>query len=88
MTFRIQRSTQGKRITFLISGEVTAKNAAQVQTLIDAESHCSIALDLKEVTVVAREAIQFLARAQDAGITLVNCPKYVTTWLSAERGDL
>jgi hypothetical protein len=88
LTFRIQRSTQEERIIFLVSGEVTAKSAAQVRSLIEAESDCSIALDLREVTLVAREAVQFLARAQESGVTLVNCPEYVTTWLSAERGNL
>lgn len=42
-------------------------------------------LDLKEVTLVAREAVLFLARVEAGGVRLVNCPEYVRRWIAAEK---
>jgi hypothetical protein len=43
-----------------------------------------IVLDLKDVTLVDRAAVQFLARVEMAGTELVNCPEYVRSWIAAE----
>jgi len=40
---------------------------------------------LKEVTVVERDAVRFLANAEAAGIRIVNCPDYVRRWIEAEK---
>ena len=44
-----------------------------------------ILLDLKDVTLVGREAVQFLARVEAAGVRVVNCPDYVRSWIAAEN---
>jgi hypothetical protein len=37
------------------------------------------------VTIVARDAVSFLARAEERGIPIRNCPGYVRSWIAAEK---
>jgi anti-anti-sigma regulatory factor len=71
-------------ITFGLSGEMDGEHAALLQGLLREEAQGSILLDLKEVTVVAREAVRFLAQAEAQGVRIVNCPEYVRSWITAE----
>jgi len=69
---------------FGLSGEMDGENAARLEDLLGEETHGPILLDLKEVTLVARNAVHFLARAEARGIRIVNCPEYVRSWIVAE----
>jgi hypothetical protein len=56
---------------------------AELETLISSEaSGRRITLDLKDVTMVNENAIQFLVRCEADGITLRNCPAYVREWIN------
>ena len=44
-----------------------------------------IVLDLKDVTLVGRDAIDFLERCEADGIRLENCPAYVREWITRHR---
>ena len=59
---------------------------AELQRLIDGESadHRPIVLDLKDVTLVDREAVKFFVRCEASGITLENCPADVREWIRHE----
>lgn len=41
----------------------------------------NVVLDLGEVTLVDRPALQFLAVLNDTGVQIVNCPVYIESWL-------
>ena len=43
------------------------------------------ALDLKDVTLVDRATVRFLARLERRGIRIVNFPDYVRSWIDAEQ---
>ena len=43
---------------------------------------------LKEVRLVDREAVQFLARCETEGVELDNCPAYIREWIEKERTQL
>ena len=60
-------------------------HVAELEALMAAESNRLVRLDLAEVTLVTREAVKFLARAEAAGAVLVNCPEYVRSWIDAEQ---
>ena len=45
----------------------------------------SIALDLKEVTLVERDAVKFLSECESNRISLKNCPAYIREWINRER---
>jgi hypothetical protein len=52
-----------------------------VEELIAKETD-PVVLDLAEVTLVAREAVRFLAACDVRGIALRNCPGFVREWMS------
>ena len=81
MTYRIDRSTSGRGMTFFLSGEMDSGHVAQLEALMAAESNRLVFLDLAEVTLVTQEAMKFLARVEAAGSVLVNCPEYVRSWI-------
>ncbi len=86
MTLKIQKSTCGGLQTFTLSGRIQAGNMAELQQLfaLEAEAH-NIVLDLKEVKLVDREAVEFLARCESTGTKLINCPAYIREWILRER---
>jgi hypothetical protein len=45
-----------------------------------------IVLDLKDLTLVSRDAIGFLERCEADGVTLRNCAAYVREWITRQRG--
>jgi anti-anti-sigma regulatory factor len=60
------------------------EHVARLQELLANEPGTRVTLDLKEVTFADRAAVQFLASAEAAGIRIVNCPRYVRSWIAAE----
>ena len=81
---KIQRSTDGDLIILALSGRIDDGSLSQLEALIQAEQG-RIAIDLKEVTLVGREAVRFLAHCEEAGATMQNCPAYVRDWISQHR---
>jgi hypothetical protein len=59
--------------------------AARLEALIASETDRGIVLDLKEITLVDRAAVRFLAGVEAAGTEIVNCPEYMRTWIAAEN---
>lgn len=84
MTFRIERSLSSEAIVFALSGELDNEHMKSLNELLEGETR-SIHLDLGNVTLVRREAVEFLARLEAAGVGIINCPEYVRTWIDAEN---
>jgi len=81
---RIQRSARDDAVVFALSGRIRAEEVAELQTLFEAEKQNNIVLDLKEVKLVDRVAVEFLACWEAHGAQLENCPAYIREWISAE----
>ena len=81
---KIQRSVDRDLIILALSGRIDDEGLSQLETLIQAEQG-RITLDLKEITLVGREAVRFLAQCEEAGATIQNCPAYVREWISRQR---
>lgn len=78
---KIQRSSSGQA-RFTLSGEIEEQQIAELEAVIRSEEKGqTIVLDLKDVTLVAREAISFLERCEADGVALKNCPAYVREWI-------
>jgi hypothetical protein len=45
----------------------------------------SIALDLKEVTLVERDGVKFLSECESNSISLKKCPAYIREWINREK---
>jgi len=61
------------------------EHAARLHDLLASETDGPLTLDLQNLTLVDRAAVQFLAGVEADGIRIVNCPSYVRTWIAAER---
>ena len=84
MTSRIYRSSTPDAIVFALSGDMDLEHVARLQEVLENEPVDRLTLDLTEVTFADRAAVQFLASAEAAGIRIVNCPRYVRSWIAAE----
>ena len=85
---KIQRATDRQRVVFTLSGRIEAEQVAELQRLFALEAAgVSLVLDLHEVELVDREAVQFLARCEGEGATLVHCPAYFREWIERERAQ-
>lgn len=82
---RIQRSTNGE-VVLTLSGRLRADNLGELKTLLqlDAEGR-RVMLDLKDLTLVDRDAVKFLESCEADSIKLKNCPAYVREWIVRER---
>ena len=75
-------------MVFTISGRLEREHIADLEALVLAEAGGRrVLLDLKDVTLAGQDGIDFLARCEEAGITLVNCAAYVREWVARQRGD-
>jgi hypothetical protein len=84
---KIQRSSNG-RVVFLLSGRIEMDDVAELQRVLGLEEEGgSIALDLREVTLIDRDALKFLASFEAGGIKLDNCPAYIREWIDKERNN-
>jgi anti-anti-sigma regulatory factor len=84
---RIQRSANDK-VIFTLSGRIEAEHLEELQRVCSLEMvDRLLVLDLKDVTLVARDAVQYLARCEANGVQLENCPAYIREWIERERGQ-
>src|SRR5215813_379316 len=85
LTLRIYRESTPDAIVFELSGDMDQEHAERLQELLANEADGRVTLDLQNVTLVDRAAMQFLAEAESAGTRIVNCPGYVRSWIVAEK---
>jgi hypothetical protein len=85
---RIQRSANGE-VVFTLSGRMDEEDIAGLETLLRSEVNGTrIVLDLKDLTLVGRDAIPFLERCEADSITLKNCAGYVREWITRQRREV
>jgi len=85
MVFRVERLVDEKDTTvFRLSGRIEAEHVEMLRELLQQEKG-QVAIDCKEVTLVSREAIRFLALREDQGAGLRNCTGYIREWIARER---
>jgi anti-anti-sigma regulatory factor len=82
MTLMIQITSLEKISIFALSGRIRGEDVTALEQLIEpvAENR-NIVLDLKEVRLVDRDVVKFLAQSESHGAKLENCPLYVRDWI-------
>ncbi|MGB2677551.1 MAG: STAS domain-containing protein [Candidatus Acidiferrum sp.] len=82
---KIQRTVNGE-VVFTLSGRLDGENIGELHALFgtEAEGH-RIVLDLKDLTLVDRDAVRFLEHCEADSIKLKNCPAYIREWIARER---
>jgi len=81
---RIERSVKDALVVFTMSGRVGMEHIPELQRVLDSEAENRKALDLKDVRLVDRDAVRFLARCEAGGTALENCPIYIRQWIVRE----
>ena len=83
---KLQRTSNGQ-VVLALSGQIDDPDITELETQIRSEEKGrSIVLDLKDMTLVSRDAIGFLERCEADGVTLRNCAAYVREWITRQRG--
>ena len=83
MTCRIDRRWTEQGVVLQISGRIAAEDFEVVRTALDGRR--VVAIDLADVELVDREAVDLLARTEAEGIELRSCPAYIREWITKER---
>ena len=87
MACRIDRLlTEPDRVILRVSGRITEDDTDSLRAAIDQEQGV-IAIDLEEVGLVDRRAVDLLAVSEAKGIELRNCPAYIREWVDRERAQ-
>ncbi len=82
---RITRKVNGE-VVFKVSGQLTAENVTEMETLIAAETKGRrIVLDCADLRSVDAEAVKFLENCEADSIKLKNCGLYIREWIRRER---
>jgi len=84
MTFRVERLVVGDVVVLRLSGRIEADGVDTLRNLLKQEGG-KVAIDLREVTLINREAIRFLAVSEESGVELRNCADYIGDWIARER---
>jgi ABC-type transporter Mla MlaB component len=85
MTCRIDRLLmQNDDVVLRISGQITGSDIDLLRAAIDRERKV-VAIDLRQVSLVARHAVALLARCESRDVELRHCPPYVREWITRER---
>jgi anti-anti-sigma regulatory factor len=85
MALKVERLVVGGNIVLLrVSGRIEAEHVDTLRKPVEEESG-KVVIDLREVTLVNREAIRFLAFSEAHGVELKNCADYIGEWISRER---
>jgi len=85
MACRIDRLlSEGDLVVLRISGRITPDEVDVLRAAIDHERG-AIAIDLGEVGLVDRSAVNLLALSKARGVELRNCPRYIREWIAREQ---
>ncbi len=86
MTFRIETAARGRFTVFILSGRIERQAIAELRRLFELQAnYCDIVVDLKEVSLVGRDVMGFLARCEADGVKLENCTPYIREWMEREK---
>jgi hypothetical protein len=82
---KVERSANGQ-VIFTLIGRMVKEDIAELERLFQSESKVrNRILDLKDLTLVDRDAVRFLGHCEEDNIRLKNCPAYIREWITRER---
>lgn len=79
-------ASSSSAVTVTLAGKVCSASLGALRRRIDRarRQRGSVVIDLSEVTLIDRPALEFLANQTGSGVQLVNCPVYIEPWLRKE----
>ena len=84
VVLKIQRMERDNSVVFEICGRLNAEHGAELRKLLENERR-PVVLDLRDVRLIERGAVEFLAMWEAKGVALRNCPGYMREWITRER---
>jgi len=76
-------------MVFVMSGRIETEDLEELQRLLDSEQGAKrVVLNLRDIQLVSKEVVRFLARCEQEGLLLEHCPAYIVEWIKRERQDL
>lgn len=85
MTCKIERFVSGENLVVIrVCGRIQVEHVSTVKELIRQEQGV-VVLDLTEVTLVDREAVNLIAMCTLKNVELRNCPAFLREWVTKER---
>ena len=85
MTCRVDRFlTEEGAAVLRLSGRITDEDVDVLRAALEQETG-AVDVDLKDVSLIDREAVKVLAFGEGKGIGLRNCPAYIREWIDRER---
>jgi anti-anti-sigma regulatory factor len=89
MVLRIERSRRKGIWTFRLSGVFDKEYIAELEDLFGRPvDYHKVIVDLSDVQIVDRAAVQFLLRCEVQGLKLQNCPPFVREWIAGEAANV
>jgi anti-anti-sigma regulatory factor len=75
-------------VVLTLSGRLHAENLGELKTQLQSKAEGRrVMLDLKDLTLVDRDAVKFLESCEVDSIKLKNCPAYIREWIVRERAQ-
>jgi hypothetical protein len=77
-------------VTLLLNGRFGEEALPELEhSILQAkDSHLRVYIDLSEVTLVDRKAVQYFSIQAAQNVELVNCPIYLRRWIAPEKEEL
>lgn len=84
---KIQRTASGE-VIFAVSGQLEADTLGELSGLLAREAPgLTVALELRDLILVDRDAVDFLRACKGRGIILRNCPPYIRMWMADQENQ-
>ena len=79
-----------RSVTLLLNGKIGADAIPDLETsILEArEMQQQIYIDLSEVTLVDRKAVQYFSQQASRNVKLVNCPIYLRGWIKPVNDEV
>ncbi|MBV9611407.1 MAG: anti-sigma factor antagonist [Acidobacteriaceae bacterium] len=79
-----------RAITLLLNGRFSEDALPELERSISQARHAQqhVYIDLSEVTLVDRKAVQYFSEQAGQDVKLVNCPIYLKGWIPRVSDDL
>jgi hypothetical protein len=85
VTCRIDRFRTDQGSVLSISGRITREDVDVLRTALEDDS--VVAVELGELELIDRDALNLLAINEANGIELKHCPAYIREWITRERDN-
>jgi len=87
--WKLRQSKERGKLVLTLCGRIESELIVELRRIFESKSRDhEVVVDLKEVKLLDRDAVTFLASCEGDGIRLENCPPYIREWIRREKDSL